>query len=367
MEHAFNCDNKRNLIFIESYDEIRQCLFIIKKNLVLGNEVIVVVSMNNDLYKFIAELNNRVFDNKVRLLFWGFHRNNKCADGFGRKLLNHIHVIIREKRLLNKFYQNYLLSVVDAKVYFFTRYCNPYDYYFLKKLYKRNYLTLINVVDFKKYISAFYPKNITDVWRYCRIKFIYGFNISLIQLPHGVYGYIPDGFIRQAVKTEIEVEEGERYLKDFSLDEFKVFNAQNFKIIYFDQPLVPKRVEKKEFKYKLDSIFHIILKYFKESNLGIKHHPEWKSDRSLFSVGIEIEDFIPAEFLYSENVKVYISFSSGAIVRIKKGIVISLLDLMVFRNEREKIFVKERLVQRANTKILFPQTMAEFENILKSI
>ncbi|MCK5706706.1 MAG: hypothetical protein KAI43_03555 [Candidatus Aureabacteria bacterium] len=367
MQKFLKFDKKSNLIFIESYDEVRQCLFIIKKNLVLGNEVIVVVSSNNDLYRFITELNNKVFEKKIRLLFWSFPRNGKCNGGFGKKSFKHIQAIISEKRLLKKFYHNNLSNIVDAKVYFFTRYCNPYDYYFLKKLFKRNYLMLINVVDFKKYIYRYYPKNIWDIWRYCRLKFIYGAGMSLIQLPHGVYGYMPDGFIRRAVKKEIKVKEGERWLEGFSLDEFKVFNTQNFKIIYFDQPLVPKRVEKKEFKSKLNTIFHIILKYFKESDLGIKHHPEWKSDKSLFSVGNEIEDFIPAEFLYDINVKVYISFCSGAIVRIKKGIVISLLDLMAFRNEREKVELKERLIQRANSRILFPQTMADFENILKNI
>lgn len=367
MKHDSDYCNKRTLIFIESYGEIKQCLFITKKKLNAGNKVTIVISLNDDLYKFFTKLNNKVFNNKIELLFWDFVRNKKCSGGFGRRLLHHAKEIVREKGSLINFYKKYLLSIVNAEVYFFTRYCNLYDYYFLNKLYKKNCLTLINTVDFREHISSFYPKSIRDVLRYYKLKFIYGFNISLIQLPHGIYGYIPDGFIQRTVKREISVEEGERYLKNFSIDEFKVFNAQKFKIIYFDQPLVPRRVEEKEFKDKINKIFHIILKYFKESDLGIKHHPMWKSDRSFFTAGIEIEDFMPAEFLYNENVKVYISFSSGAIVRIEKGTVISIIDLVTFKDEREKRFIKERLIQRAYSKILFPQTMTEFENILKNV
>lgn len=32
-----------------------------------------------------------------------------------------------------------------------------------------------------------------------------------------------------------------------------------------------------------------------------------------------------------------------------------------------KRFIKERLIQRAYSKILFPQTMTEFENIFKNV
>jgi hypothetical protein len=359
---------KKALIFSESYDEIKLCLFIAKSKLSKGYKVTIIVCLNEDLHTFFKEVNEKVFKSRLNLIIFKFINDEKYSGGIIGEFFQRIIKVIGKKKSLKTFHQKYFSTVRNSEVYFFTRYCNPYDYYFLNRLYKRNSLILINVFDFSENISTYTPKSIRVFLRYCILKFIYGFNMSFIRLPHGNFEYIPDKFIQTSVKTLISADEGERWLNDFNLNEFNVFKTGNFKVIYFDQPLVEaKRVEKDEFDSKLKEIFNIILKYFPESDVGIKYHPMWQSDKSIISAGQEIEDFIPGELLCNDRVNVYIGFSSGAIARIEKGLVVSLIDLMTFKDKGAKEFIKARLLRRARSKIMFPKTTSEFERILQNI
>lgn len=359
---------KKALIFAESYDEIKLCLFTAKSKLSKGYKVTIIVCLNEDLYTFFKEVNEKVFKSRLNLIIFKFINNEKYSGGIVGEFFQRIIKVMGKKKSLINFYQRNFSDVRDSEIYFFTRYCNPYDYYFLNRLYKRNSLILINVFNFSENISTYTPKSIRAFLRYCILKFIYGFNMSFIRLPHGNFEYIPDKFIHRAVKTVISADEGERWLQDFNLNEFNVFKTGNFKVIYFDQPLVEaKKVEKSEFEKRIKEIFDILLKYFPEEEIAIKFHPMWHSDKNIIKIGVVLEDFIPGELLYNKNTKLYLGISSGALARVEEGLAISLIDLISFKNNKSKKYIKERLKQRSSSNIMFPQSINEFENIIINI
>ena len=84
-------------------------------------------------------------------------------------------------------------------------------------------------------------------------------------------------------------------------------------------------------------------------------------------MGAELPIYIPAEFLYSDRVQLYLGISSSAIANVRGGQAISLLELISFKDESVRERFKQRLVQTSRTKILFPSSLDELERMIISI
>ena len=80
-----------------------------------------------------------------------------------------------------------------------------------------------------------------------------------------------------------------------------------------------------------------------------------------------LPSFIPAEFLNSEQVKVYLSPWSSSIANMEKGTAVSLINLISFRDGKVKESIREQLTKMSRTEILFPESLDEFDEILASI
>ena len=360
---------KEVLMFCESYDEITSCLYIAKCHSKQKHSITIAVPGNHDLYRFLDEVNERVFHNCINLLSFDLFNLEKPNGGVIRKAFHYINQMIKEKRYYALIYKKRFFSFFGAQVYFFTRYLNPYDFYFLNRLYKRNNLTLMQVrTGIGNNLSKYPPHNIRDLLKLVRLKYVFGGGMIFASVPHRVFEYISDRFVEKRVKRIIDIERGERLLQAIDYNRFRVFDDRIYSVIYFDQPLDrSKRVDVEVFKGEIDRIFKVISKYFPSNEVAIKYHPTLHGNKTLIKYGTVLEDYIPAELLYDDKVKMYLSFSSGAIANVEKGLAVSLIDLISFKDNEVKKSIKERLVQRCHSKILFPQSLDELERIIINV
>jgi len=357
---------KSVLMFCESYDEIKSCLHFCKHHIKQNHIITVVVFGNYDLSKFLDEINDRVFYHRINVLYLELFKG-KASEGIGiNRVFDHITNIIKARKYYQELYVNHFATFKGADVYFFTRYYTPYNFYLLKKLVKNNKLIFMCVLDWEDRIRKHILRSIYELMSLTKLKLIYGFGMTIAKLPHANFPYMPDNFISKEVDRVISLEETEELLADFDFNEFNIFDSGHYSIIFFEQPLVDAdRVQDAGvFKRELDEIFSVLTRYFPEKEIAIKYHPTGHSDKNTIKTGVVLEDFIPAELLYNDNVKMYLSFSSGSLANVEKGLAVSLIDLISFKDKDAKKFIKENLVKRSRSEILFPQSLDEFEDIL---
>jgi hypothetical protein len=63
----------------------------------------------------------------------------------------------------------------------------------------------------------------------------------------------------------------------------------------------------------------------------------------------------------------YLGISSMALANVEKGLAVSLIDIMSFKDDTIREQLKKSLIQWSRSKILFPQSTEEFERILVGI
>ena len=219
-------------------------------------------------------------------------------------------------------------------------------------------------------VRTYIPTNIIDLAYFIIRKLTYGFDIAMAKRPYkeGV-PYIPDRFIEKRVDRVIDWEEKNEMMKDFDLSQFKIFDASNYSVIYFDSPLVGVGyvTDGDTYRRELTEIFNVLCKYFSEKEIARKYHPNFPSDKTMIRLGDVLPDFIPAELLYNENIKLYLGFSSYSVAHVGKGVVVSMIDLISLKNDETRNRLKGAVTQESRSEILFPKSLDEFERILISI
>ena len=149
---------------------------------------------------------------------------------------------------------------------------------------------------------------------------------------------MPDKFMKEKVDRVIEQEEKNETMKDFDLSRFKIFEVGNYSVIYFDDSLFEAGyiTDKDVFKRELSEIFNILAKYFPEKEIARKYHPGYPGDKAMIKIGDVLPDFIPAELLYNDNIKMYLSPFSFSIANVEKGLAVSIADLITLKDEKIK-------------------------------
>ena len=108
-------------------------------------------------------------------------------------------------------------------------------------------------------------------------------------------------------------------------------------------------------------------KYFPENEVALKYHPGSGESETALPFGTRLPDFIPAEFLYSDKVKMYLGISSMALANVERGLAVSLIDLISFKDDKTRKQLKNVLIQWSHSEILFPQSLDEFERIVANL
>jgi len=217
--------------------------------------------------------------------------------------------------------------------------------------------------DIRKYI----PTNILDLAKLIVAKLTYGHDIAMGQyLPINGFLYMPDKFIEKEIDRFIDRLEMDEMMKGFNFSRFKIFDADNYSVIYYDQNLEKTDyiADGDTYRRELTEIFDTLSKYFPEKEIARKYHPNYDSDKNMIKVGDILPDFIPAEYLCSGKTKIYLGLFSAALAHVEKGLAVSLLDLISFQSDKTREQVREVVIALSRSEILFPKSLDEFERIL---
>lgn len=358
---------KELVIFCESYDEIENALYLVTHNY-QDHSITIAIPGNHDLFKFFEEVNNRVLGNKINIIYFAIYYEAKPGDNMVTSWIRRLNVI-GEKLYLRRIYKRYFSRMTGAEVYFFCRDFTQYDFYFLRKLSKRNKLVYMYFGRYTDGVSKYTPSNIIDWVMFIRLKLVYGSDIAMGWIPcTKPFARIPDKFMKGEVDKVIDREERNEIIKDFDLSRFKIFDAGDYSIIYFDQPLVEMGyVSEEAFKRDLNKIFNILRKHFPETEIARKYHPKFSGGKAMVKIGDILPDFIPGELLHNDNIEMYLSPFSCAIANVEEGAAISIIDLISFKDDETRQQLKEVLIQMSHSEILFPKSLDEFEKIIIDI
>ncbi len=358
----------RKVIFCESYGAIVRTLCLATRNR-CDCAITVVLLGNHDLFKFFQVINERVFHSAINLIYFEPYPARRAEAKGINKMPHIIPDIIKERRYLKESFDKYFAGLEGCEVFFHSRGFNCYSFYLLKRLSKKNSLVYISYGS--PYMGKYTPANIVDLITLIIFKLIYGHEIAMgkypDQSPHiKGFPYMDDRFMEEKVDRVIEPEEMNDMVKDFDLSEFKIFDAGDYSVIYFDDSLVEAGyiTDRDVFKRELTGIFNVLSKYFPETEIARKYHPGYPDDKTVVEIGDVLPDFIPAEFLYNDNVEMYLSLFSFSLANVEKGLAVSLADLITLKGEKTKNQLRDRLIRTSKSKILFPKSLDEFEKIL---
>ena len=363
------------VVFCQSYGEIGNCLYIAKRNSQGSNSITIVIPGNHDLFMLLKKINERIFYGTINIIYFELFRPRlgRPKDITVNWAFWHFIDMIKEKRYNRRLYNKYLAKLRGAEIYFFTRSFVPHNLYFLRKLHRHNKLVYMHIAGIHKGygdgVSKHNSENILDLLGLIRSKIVYGLDMTMARLPHVKFDYLPDRFMENEVDRIIGKEESRELLRDFDYKEFKIFETGIYSIIYFDQSLSDRDYipDIDTFKRELDEVFDILRKYFTDKEIAIKYHPGYASDKTVINIGTVLPTFIPAELLYNEKVKMYLAIASYSIANVERGLAVSLLDLISFRSHETREQLREALISRSHSDILFPKSLEEFENIVARI
>ncbi|MFC1900900.1 hypothetical protein ACFLYN_04835 [Chloroflexota bacterium] len=355
------------VIFAGSYPQIRNALYIATHSS-SNVPITIVVPGHHDLFQFFQVVNEKVFNNNLNLIYFKTYQPRRVFAKGLKKVLFILSDIIGERRYLKELFDEYFAELKGLEIYFSSKCYCPYTYYLMKRLSKRN--KLIHITDpsmDERKVEKFIPKNIIDLARLIISKLIYGRDIIIGKISYTNFLCMSDSFYNREIDRVIDREERDEMMKDFDIGQYKISDAGDYSVIYFDEGLLETdyiRIDKNTFRRELADIFRIILKYFPEEKIARKYHPGYPGDKTVIEVGDELPDFIPAELLYNDNVKLYLSGFSLSIANVEKGLAVSIADLITIQDEEIKNSLRELLIQKSKSEILFPKSLDEFERIL---
>ena len=364
-------DNKSRIVILcESYPSIAYALY----KLANGEKDVpatIFIPALKDLYQLFQVLNEKVFNNELELIYYPQYAPRWAETKGIKRLLYILPDILGERRHLKRFYNRHFARLEGADIMFPSPGFSGAKIYALKKLSKRNKLIFLDPGP--PYMSRYSPRSLRDIATLLMYKILYGKDVQLGQFPSinpwsKGFPLIPDSFMKNSVAGVIDWSNREEIMEDFAWEKFSIFDTGDHKVIYFHQDLVGGYVPDRDtFSRELNSIFDVVLRHFPEKEIARKYHPAHELHKDVIEVGEELPIYIPAEFLYNENVQIYLGISSSSIANVRGGQAISLLDLISFNDESIRERFKERLIETSRTEILFPSSLDELERMIINI
>ena len=165
-----------------------------------------------------------------------------------------------------------------------------------------------------------------------------------------------------------------KYINSYSfkiIDDKATFHLMVFKMLKtlkFDFPLIENLFIAQWFtnsSFFVEDKIIKILPLINDERVSIKYHPKLGRVESLPQCK-KLPDFLPVEIFFQKVTKNVISFHSASLITASNFDnlnVISLLDL-VKTNDTFLKKVKDDMIQKSQNKILFPQSISEFEQLL---
>ena len=364
---------KRVLVFCQSYDQVENALYVAASNQ-HGATVTVVLQGRPNFLKLWNALNTKVFQNRLNIVYFEFFDQkrtagvNKRSCRIGKKLCFLLD-IPRERQYLGAIFHEHFAGFEEAEVWFFNRRYSTYSLYLLEKLSKRNRLTHMHSRSDSGPIYKAIPTNMVELMSLIRCKLVFGWDITVVRVaPRRSIPYMSDRFLKKRVHRTFDLGKSNEMMKDFDFTQFRVFDVGNYSVMYFGQYLIQAGhiSDGDTYKRELTQISSILARYFRNDEIAVKHAP-WGNSDPVITIGEILPDFVPAEFLYRDSIRMYLTVCSTAISNVDKGLAVSLLDLISFKNDGTKEQMRELLMQQSHSETLFPKSLDEFEGIVASV
>lgn len=353
------------LIFCESYGQIETILCLAERN---PRETSLIFTANRDLYKFFQIVNKGRFNSLLNLIYIEPFMPRRAALAGLRKARYIIPDLKNERRYLENIGNNYFSGFAQNEVYFFSRGFNGYLYAFLRMLSIKNRLIYVShAPPNTPPMKHGFPRNLSEVAKMIINKSVFGWGITLGQLPTTSerFPFIPDSFMKTRVGKVLNWSDRVSMLKDFSYESFFIKMPGNYSVLYLDDGLAESDFfETDIFQKQLKNIFTILTKHFPANRIARKYHPNYPGKKTLIDVGDVLPDYIPAEMFYTDNIKIYLSMFSTSLGNVKKGLAISFLELVPFKNEAIKAHARKTLQSISHSQIQFPQTLDELQKLV---
>jgi len=356
----------QKLLIVESYGQIPHALRLLSENSDTGRLILVFLGFT-DLFRLFQLLNERLFQNRLRLMYLEAHTPRwATAKGPGR-LLWVLPDIIRERRSVKATFETFLTHVENSEVYFFSRGFNGAKLYLLDKLRRKNRLVYVTPKG-PPHMVRHRPRTAAELGKLIIWKLTYGRDAVLGRLPivKGFF-YIRERFIEKKVSQVLDEAAADRILEGFDLDQFRVFDARNYRVIFFHEDLVGVGYVLSEdlWRQELGTVFAIVKKHFSPKDIAVKFFPGYLGDTQVVDGCIDtIPSFLPAELLYRNGSQLSVAVFSRSIANLRSGLAVSIADLITFKNEHIRNELKENLRVASRSEILFPQSPAELDRIL---
>lgn len=363
-------NDKKTVILCESYASIKYPLYRLAQDSGENLPVIFIPGLE-DLYRLLQVINEKAFDGKLELIYCPPYAPRRAAAKGLRKILFVIPDILGERRHLKKFYNQYFAGLGDAEVLFPSPGYSGAKIYVLNRLRQKNRLTWINPGP--PYMGRQPLRSLRDLGILLIYKMVYGKEVQLGQFPAADpwdkgFPLFSDSFMKNSVSKVIDWSRRDEIMQDFPWEKFRLFDTAGCKVIYFHQDLVNRDVpDREKFMQELKSIFDVVLRHYPEKEIARKYHPGHPFNKDVIEVGEEIPAYIPAEFLYGEKVRIYLGISSFALVNVRGGQAVSLINLLTYKSEKLREQGIEFLKNASREKILFPKTLEELEKIVSEI
>lgn len=356
--------SKEVVIFCQSYPQIKNTLYLLTNNF-KNRPITLVIPGNHDLFKFFSLINEKLFDRTIKVIY--IERYQRWARDAGKiiRILKAIPGAIGGRRFVTEMYRKHFAALQGAEIYFFSRHFIDYTFNWLRRLKEKNRLVYIPDPAMNGLVlTRLSPWNILNLALLGIIKLTFGRGATMYEYLGQKIVSLPDRFIEKEVDVAYSQEERDEMLRELDISRFQIFSLDDYDIIYFDHAIDAAQVPPDILTRNLTEVFNILGKYFPEQKIARKYHPAHYVDRAAISVGVILEDFIPAEFLHGDKVKMYISLFSTSITNRRRGLSVALIDLLPFKDAGIKQGIKRDLLRRSETEILFPQTLKEFEAIV---
>jgi hypothetical protein len=329
--------------------------------------VTLVIPGFKDLYEFIKSINNRVFHDRLEIIFIEPFKPRRAKAAGIRKAFYVLPDILQERRFLKDIFNRYFTGVAGAEVLFLSRGYSGLKIYLLDKLSKSNRLVFWGVAYGPPDMEHYSPANLHDFINLVIWKLTYGSESSLGKLPYNKgFIFTTDRFMNKKVPRVVPEAEINEMMAAYSPEPYKVYNAGNYDVIYFDDGLIEAGyvTGTDVFKQELDRVFSILARHFPAERIAYKYHPGAPENRSFISTGTMLPSYIPAELLHNDHTKMYLSVFSRSIANLNHGLAVSIANLITFESETAKKSMKTDLIQVSKSRILFPESLDEFERIV---
>ena len=243
----------------------------------------------------------------------------------------------------------------------------------LKRLKKNNDIIYVDSFPPERTRIEYIPINsLKEFAKYIKSVLTYGLGVGVLK--NEANAGIPcilDKFITKNTKV-INYDSFKNNWNSININITEKYNI-NLEVLYLDHELVS---DDKNNNYLctndsskvLDQILIEISTSSITNNIGYKQHPghKFRHYSSLKNFQL-IDSYIPAEYLFNENIKFVISPWSFSLVNSSKYIKsISIIKLLPFKSEKHKNNLIKYLEISSNQRILFPNTSSELKNILKT-